>query len=818
MAKTKKKQAQTSAAPEIHVSRNIILSQEMRLSMDTRKTRRNLNVLVIGGAGSGKSRFFVKPNLCEMPLNTSFVITDPAGELIIETGHLLESHGYTIKVFNLVDMSQTYHYNPLAYIKEENDIIMLVDCILKNTTDPNKTGGDDFWEKAEALMLRAFTALLWLHSDKLHLKCSVSTFLDLMRGCQVSEDDRTTSEQMCYTDALFDGIKKSGWYFDKDGNFHNGKCPDPDNLEHYDAIGEDVCTRYYDGFKQGAGKTLKSILISAIARLSALESDEIKKLFSQDDIELDKIGDRKTALFIIIPQEHDSFNFIAAMMYTQLFQSLYYHAENECKGNYLVCDQTGEVVKIFEVNHQHKEAEEIDYSKAVAVDLTKKGAVQSTSEEDTDKKKFGLFHKKEKPDIDFDASVQSAPDEETGTPPDTDPGEEDEDVEKKALDYIEKLNQLQAFQIDDLILLKIPDENGAIGPSEGEIVATYSDAEQARLKMEYLKHCSVKRCGLALPYHVTFLLDEFANIGQIPAFNKKLATMRKYEISCCIIIQAISQIKTMYKDDYETLIGNCDTMLFLGSSATDTLKYISEKLGKTTIDVRNHSSSNGKSHGNSLSFNKTARDLKTPDELALMPESDCIVMIRGVYPYWGKKHQFVNHRNYKYTMDADDNNKYIVRPPRIKDDREKISLGDLPSNQYKDVMEKNGLETIDLTQTSQEKYMNWKEKMAEIKAANAQEKLAKENKTATGELNAYNIDDISAVDFSSLTVYPSTPEIEDLIQEVVESSPDLNMDNDNHQNESDFNKESSFVNAFDNQKFPEMPDDEDDEVDFDESE
>lgn len=734
-------------AQNVHISRNMILAQDIRLSMNTRQTRRNLNVLVIGGAGSGKSRFFVKPNLCEMPLNTSFVITDPSGELIIETGHMLEAHGYKIKVFNLVNMKQTYHYNPLHYINEENDIILLVDCILQNTTDPNKTGGDDFWEKAQALMLRAFTALIWMHGENLRLPNSLTTFLDLMRGCQVSEEDSTrrqSSNDMCKTDMLFEAVKTQGWYFDDNDQFHLGK-PSNEEFKYYEPTGEDLATKYYDGFKQGAGKTLKSILISAIARLSTLESDDVQNLFAQDDIELDKLGDEKTALFIIIPQEHDSFNFIAAMMYTQLFQALYYHAENECKGNYLVCDAAGEVTKIFPIPHVHEEFHDVDYTKAQKVDLSRKGKVSLTSQETVEKASFihKILGKKKPQDVSVQTQEQAEEEPEVvkgvdsgpivddpTTRPDDDPGDPNEQSEAAANEYVKIVkDQIQAFEIEGLYILKIPDKDGKCDSQNGEIIGIYSDPEQARQKILRMKNCTVKRCGLYLPYHVTFMLDEFANIGQIPSFNKKLATMRKYEISCCIIVQALSQIKNMYKDDNETLIGNCDTMLFLGSSAVDTLEYISKKLGKTTIDVRNHSASKGSHGSHSLSYNKTGRELKTPDELAMMPESDCIVMIRGVYPYYGKKHQFVNHRNYKYTADASSDNNYIIRPPKIKQNKQKISFGDMPMDKAAQFMQANNIDTEDLTETTKERYISWREHRNIIKQeANkekAQEQAAK---------------------------------------------------------------------------------------------
>lgn len=724
MERWNKKYSDPANSTKANGPHNMILTQDVYLSMNTRQTRRNNNVLVIGGSGAGKSRFFVKPNLCQMPLNCNFICTDPSGELLAETGSMLEGAGFKIKVFNIVNMKESDRYNPLKYINTENDVILLTDCILANTTDPNKKGGDDFWEKAQKLMFQSFLYLIWKHGKELRLPQNLNTLMELMTGCNISEDD--TTEQGGLTAQYFQAVETSGWYFDADGKFEMGEPPENSGLEYYKPCGpSDICVKQYKKFKAGAGKTLKSILISAMARLSTLDSQEVSDLLAEDDIELNKIGDEKTALFVIIPQEHESFNFLAAMLYTQLFQSLYYHAENECQGNYIVVDNNGENVRSFEVLHGQDEYDstaEIKTSENI-IDFEAKSA-EEVEKEDEDKKQkknhkvlsfldFLKAKKKNERDdeqqdddaknetegrIDADGDLTYMPEnkekvtdenavaaigenafdhaiDRSNTNPDDDAGEEVDEVQKAAEEFARNAVNVTLKEILQEIPLKnkkiekkttykiiIPDKDSE---NKEYVVGIYGNLDFAKKKCKAIKNgCTVKRCGLYLPYHVRFILDEFANIGQIPDFTKKLATMRKYEISSTVILQNLAQIKNMYKDDWGSIMGNCDSFLFLGCPEMDTLKYVSEMLGKQTIITRNNSISKGGKGSSSLSYQRTARELATADELRRMKDDECVFVLRGEQPFKVKKHQFVNHDNYKYTADANHNNLYKFRKKR----------------------------------------------------------------------------------------------------------------------------------------------------------
>lgn len=696
-------------SPEHDGNKNMILTQNVYMSMDTRQTRRNNNVLVIGGSGAGKSRFFVKPNLCEMPLNCNFICTDPSGELLADMGTLLEDAGFKIKVFNLVNMDKSDRYNPMNYINTETDVILLVDCILANTTDPNKKGGDDFWEKAQKLMFQAFIFLVWMHGDKLRLPKDLSSVLFLMDNCQINEND--SSDDMNVTDQYFAAIKSEGWWFDKKGSFHLGKPNEGDPVdEAFDKIGSDICDKQYTKFKMGAGKTLKSILISAMARLSTLDSQAVADLLSEDDIELNKIGDEKTALFVIIPQEHESFNFLAAMLYTQLFQTLYYHAENECRGNYIVTDSSGENVKIFEIPHKAEEEfadddidtaeEEIDFSKGFEKEEQAKekaekkpkrkvsllsgkkninsSAVEKALDESADAAGKGNKEKLTNESIDqvISDKAYGRPveiNEADFQPEDEADNEEKNEITKKIKEEAEAFSEraktsAHCVKKGNYYYIKIPSASG--NKNEEEIVGKYLHPDFAKKKLEAIKAgCKVTVCGLRLPYHVRFLLDEFANIGQIPDFTKKLATMRKYEISATVILQNIAQIKNMYKDDWGSIMGNCDSFLFLGCPEYDTLDYVSKMLGKETITVRDHSTSKGGKGSTSLSYKQDGKDLATPDELRRMKDNECIFILRGEQPYKGLKHQYITHPNYKYTADKDEKNVYHFKKKKRKVER-----------------------------------------------------------------------------------------------------------------------------------------------------
>lgn len=480
--------------------KNMIFTNDVFLTMNTRQTLRNNNVLVIGGSGSGKSRFFVKPNILQA--NCSYVITDPSGELLTSQGQFLKDQGYKIKVFNLVDMQHSNCYNPFNYIRDDLGVLMLVNCLIKNTTPAGASKGDPFWEKSETALLQALIFYLIKYRPK--EEQNFTSVMKLLRAAEVDENNPNAKSPL---DRLFDEVARI----------------DP----------KSIALKQYMTFKMGAGKTLKSILISCSVRLTVFNMKEIENLTGTDDIDLGTIGDEKQALFVVIPAADDTYNFLVSMMYSQLFETLYYHAEIECPNGYYITDSEKNIIKFVK-------------------------------------------------------------------------------TEQEADNYI--------------------NENPGTNKKRGD-----------------------KR----LASHCRFLLDEFANIGQIPEFDKKLATMRKYEISCSIILQNLAQIKEMYDKKAEGLIGNCDSILFLGSSEYETCEYISKKLGKANVIVRNNSRSlSSKGGNNSLSYQHDARDLMTPDEVSRMNNDECILFIRGLQAFKRKKFDYPKHKNYKYTGDANSNNMY----------------------------------------------------------------------------------------------------------------------------------------------------------------
>ncbi len=458
-----------SASDKTPNHKNMIFSNEIYMSMDTRKTRRNNNVLVIGGSGTGKSRFMVKPNMLQA--NCSYVITDPSGELLETMGEYLRNQGYEIRVFNLVQMTHSNCYNPFNYIRNEEGVLTMINALIKNTNPKGSSPSDPFWEKAETALLQA--CCFYLQSECNPEDRNFSNVMKLLRCASAIEGQENVDSTL---DILFNDLKEK----------------DP----------EHIAVRSYAIFKSaGGGKTAQSILISCQTRLQTFNLTAIKNLTSIDNIDLGSIGDRKVALFCTTPVVDSTFNYLVALMYTQLFDTLYYHAETD-----------------------------------------------------------------------------------TETCP-----------------------------------------------------------------------------GMRLPVHVRFLLDEFANIGTIPEFDKKLATMRKYEISCTIIIQALSQLKAMYKDEWEVLVGNCDSLLFLGGSDKTTLEYISGKLGKQTIRSVNNSRSYGRQGSYSMSYNKDGRELMTQDELSNMDNINCILFIRGLYPFFSTKYDLETHPNYNKTGDANKSLKFDVK-------------------------------------------------------------------------------------------------------------------------------------------------------------
>ena len=463
---------------------NIPLTRTEGLTMTSRpkqpKYARNKNILVIGGSGSGKTRFFVKPSIMQM--HSSYVITDPKGQLLKETGKML-LHGapkldengkpvrdgrgkviyepYRIKVLNTINFSKSMKYNPLAYVRSEKDILKLVNVIIANTKGDGEKSSEDFWVKAERLLYCALIGYIWYEAEP--EERNFITLLDLLNACEAREDDETYKSPV---DILFDDLAK--------------KQP-----EHF-------AVKQYVKFKMAAGKTLKSILVSCGARLAPFDIKELRDIMTEDELELDTMGDRKTALFLIMSDTDTTFNFVIAMLQSQLFN--------------LLCD--------------------------------------------------------------------------------------------KADDFY----------------------NGR------------------------------------LPVHVRCLLDEFANIGQIPNFDKLIATIRSREISASIILQSQSQLKTIYKDAADTIVGNCDSTLFLGGKEKSTLKEISELLGKETIDLYNQSENRGSQVSHGLSYQKLGKELMTQDELAVMDGGKCIFMLRGVRPFLSDKYDLTRHPNYRYTADADPKN------------------------------------------------------------------------------------------------------------------------------------------------------------------
>lgn len=446
-------------------NRNMILSQKVVLDMNTRKTMRNNNVIICGGSGSGKTRFEVKPNLLQA--NCSYVITDPSGEILESQGKFLESQGYEIKVFNLVQTKFSHHYNPFEYIRDEEGVLTMITALIQNTSPKGNTSADPFWEKAETALLQAICFYLYYECRK-----EDRNFTNVMKLINCAEVKEDIPNYVSTLDVMMDDVKKR-------------------NPEH-------IAVLQYAVFKQAAGKTAKSILVSAAVRLTVFNMESIHKLTGDDTIKLNTIGDKKTALFCITPVADTKFNFLVALLYTQLFESLYFHAETECKG---------------------------------------------------------------------------------------------------------------------------------------------------------------KR----LPVPIRFMLDEFANIGTIPEFEAKLATVRKYDISCTVIIQNMAQLKTMYRDNWESITGNCDTFIFLGGKEQSTLEYVSKELGKETIVTQTDSRSFGKTGGSSRSKQIIGRELMTPTEIGQMPTMDCLVMIRGLSPFYDQKYDYPKHPNYQYTGDANDKWVYDVK-------------------------------------------------------------------------------------------------------------------------------------------------------------
>ena len=464
---------------------NIILTQTERLTMNSRpkdpKTARNKNVLIVGGSGSGKTRFWLKPNLLQCTSKTyptSFVVTDPKGDIVVSCGHALQKNGYQIKILNSLNFKKSMHYNPFAYIHSEKDILKLVTTLIANTKGEGKAG-DDFWVKAETLL---YTALIgYIHYEAPVEEQNFSTLIEFINAMEVREDDEDFKNPV---DLMFEELKK--------------RKPD-----HFAA-------RQYAKFKLSAGKTAKSILIACGARLAPFDIQELRELTAYDELQLDTLGDRKTALFIIMSDTDDTFNFLISMCYTQLFN--------------LLCEKADDVY------------------------------------------------------------------------------------------------------------------------------------------------------GGRLPVHVRCLIDEAANIGQIPRLEKLVATIRSREISCCLVLQAQSQLKALYKDSADTIIGNMDCSIFLGGKEPGTLKELAAALGKETIDSYNTGESRGREVSHSLNYQKLGKELMSVDELAVLDGGKCILQLRGVRPFLSNKYDLTKHPLYRCTADYD--KKYAFDIERFLSHRLKLKPDD----------------------------------------------------------------------------------------------------------------------------------------------
>lgn len=466
---------------------NVLLSQTERLTMNGRpvqpKYARNKNVLVVGGSGSGKTRFFIKPNLLQM--HSSYVVTDPKGTVVNEVGQALVKNGYRMKIFNTINFKKSMHYNPFAYVHDEKDILKLVTTLIANTKGEGK-GGDEFWDKSEKLLYSALIG--YIHYEAPEEEQNFSTLLEMINAMEVREDDEEFKNPV---DLMFDELAER----------------DPDHF----------AVRQYVKYKLAAGKTAKSILVSCGARLAPFDIKELREITAYDELDLDMLGDKKTALFLIMSDTDATFNFLISMIYTQLFN--------------LLCEKADDVY------------------------------------------------------------------------------------------------------------------------------------------------------GGRLPIHVRCLIDEMANIGQIPNLEKLMATIRSREISAALVLQAKSQLKAIYKDNADTIIGNCDSHIFLGGSEQTTLKDLNTTLGKETIDMYNTGETRGQSQSYNMNYQKLGHDLMSIDELAVMDGSKCIVQIRGVRPFFSDKYDLTKHPNFHLTSDANKKNWFdiekFLKPKLILKADDKYEVVDL---------------------------------------------------------------------------------------------------------------------------------------------
>lgn len=525
--------------------KNMILARDMRLMIDNQATNYNANTLCIGGSGSGKSRFFVGPNILQA--NTNFIVTDPKGELLKKYGKFLENQGYKVLVYNISDMGASNHFNPFCYLKDEEDVATMVDIVLKNTSDTKdaKSQKDPFWDAAMGLLLTAISAYLWQTDGETK---TWSRVIELVRAGK-SNDSGMPSE----LDLIFERLAN-----------------DP---EHRD----DFCvTQYQDFLACGSGKTRDNVLITCTARLRHFDLPKIKALTAFDDLDLENFANEKRALFVIIPSYKDTFNFIVSLMYSQLFSTLYHFSEQESE----YCSQiripkTGEVLKVFKgkcVDDIPKAYNEACAYKADLVSLT----VNRNREYD----RYDILNRRK------------------------------------------------------------------------EVVAFRGTKEEAKAFCELLKTAEAERCTQRLPNHTRFLMDEFANLAPIAGFPQLISTMRSYEISVSIILQSLAQLKSMYEVDWQTISGNCDTTIYLGGNESETTKWLSQEIGgkKTARLLGESYQTSNRDGSNSVSLSGV--EVLSMSDLRQMKKDECLVILKGLPMYKGKKYDIKNHPKYKEAEEA----------------------------------------------------------------------------------------------------------------------------------------------------------------------
>ena len=540
---------------------NVIFAKDIFLAIDGFKTRRNCNCLIIGGSGAGKTRFFGAPNILQF--NSNLVITDPSGELLRDYGKALENAGYEVLVFNISDVYGSNHYNPFHYIRTEKDIFILVNTLIRNTTPPDAHVGDPIWENGEKLLLESIMLYLWHMAPP--EKQNFETVMEMLSMAEIDEN-ASSSDVQSPLDRAFAMLEQA----------------DKNNL----------AVKQYRKFKQGAGKTLKSFLISVQTRLQSFDLEDMVYLTKTDDMHFETFADAKKVLFVVIPTADDTFNFIVSLLYSQLFSVLYEYVEKNAR--------FGWQAKLGRNNIIHVEQA-----------LTKEKSEEAH-------KKADEWAKKAK--------------------------EAAEPVFNETKDYWE------------------------VYAKDGTLLGWRGTKEDAEKYRSALQHVRVEQCRPRCPWHVQFILDEFANIGQIPAFDKKLSTIRKYEMSCAIIVQALSQLKDIYKDQWNTIVGNCDSKLFLGCNDGETIKWLVEQLGKKSVVVASHSIQSGGTSGSS-SYSTQVVDVMPYEKITMMQDDECIYLMRGCHAYYGKKYDLEKHPNYK-KAEATKGMYEVQIPEEVKKQRE----------------------------------------------------------------------------------------------------------------------------------------------------